>query len=99
MRTSRRAFVRDVGAAATLVALSSVVAQRAGAYPLGLSPGLQLWSVKDSLESDQAGTLRKIGAMGYREVELYELPRFPVEFKKQCAVAGLTIGGGHFYLR
>jgi sugar phosphate isomerase/epimerase len=51
------------------------------------------------LESDQAGTLRKIGAMGYREVELYELPRSPVEFKQQCADAGLTITGGHFYLQ
>ena len=99
MRTSRRAFVRDVGAATTLVALGSMVAQRARAYPLGLNPGLQLWSVKDSLESDQAGTLRKIGAMGYREVELYELPRSPVEFKKQCADAGLTITGGHFHLQ
>lgn len=99
MRTSRRAFVRDVGAATAFVALSSVAAQRARAYPLGLRPGIQLWSVKDALESDQAGTLRKIGAMGYREVELYELPRSPAEFKKQCADAGLAIIGGHFYLQ
>ena len=99
MRTSRRAFIRGVGAATTVGALSSVLARRARAYPLGLRPGLQLWSVKDSLVSDQAGTLRQIGAMGYREVELYELPRSPVDFKRQCADAGLAITGGHFYLQ
>jgi sugar phosphate isomerase/epimerase len=98
MRTSRRTFVRHVGAAAT-VALSSTLASRARAYPLGLEPGIQLWSVKDSLESDQAGTLRKIGAMGYREVELYQLPQSPDAFKQQCADVGLTIVGGHFYLQ
>jgi sugar phosphate isomerase/epimerase len=66
---------------------------------LGLEPGLQLWSVKDALASDQAGTLRKIGAMGYREVELYELPSSTAEFKRECDDAGLTIVGGHFYLQ
>jgi sugar phosphate isomerase/epimerase len=73
--------------------------QLARAYPLGLRPGLQLWSVKDALQADQAGTLQKIGAMGYREVELYELPRSAGEFKQQCADAGLAIIGGHFYLQ
>ena len=37
--------------------------------------------------------------MGYREVELYELPRSPVEFKKRCDEAGLKVVGGHFYLQ
>lgn len=99
MKLSRRAFLWQTGATATVVALGSLIARRVSAYPLGLEPGVQLWSVKDSLESDPAGTLRKIGAMGYREVELYELPRSPVEFKKQCDEAGLTIVGGHFYLQ
>lgn len=96
---SRRDFVRGAGAAAALVTVSSLMAPPAHGYPLGLKPGLQLWSVKDALASDQAGTLRKIGAMGYREVELYELPSSPLEFKKQCNDAGLRIVGGHFYLQ
>jgi sugar phosphate isomerase/epimerase len=99
MRTSRRDFVRRVGAATACVALGSALARRAEAYPLGLKPGLQLWSVKDALGADQAGTLKAIGAMGYREVELYKLPDSPVEFKQQCEDAGLTIVGGHFVLR
>jgi sugar phosphate isomerase/epimerase len=98
-RFTRRDFVRRAGAATALVAVRSLAAPRAHAYPLGLKPGLQLWSVKDALASDPAGTLHKIGAMGYREVELYELPASPVEFKKQCNDAGLRIVGGHFYLQ
>jgi sugar phosphate isomerase/epimerase len=92
-------LVRQIGAVATFVAMGSVIPRRASAYPLGLEPGVQLWSVKDALESDPAGTLHKIGAMGYREVELYELPRSPREFKNQCDEAGLKIVGGHFYLQ
>jgi sugar phosphate isomerase/epimerase len=99
MQISRRNFTRHVGAAAALVALGTTAPRRAQAYPLGLRPGLQLWSVKDALQADQAGTLQKIGAMGYREVELYKLPASPVEFKQQCADAGLTIVGGHFQLK
>jgi sugar phosphate isomerase/epimerase len=97
---TRRDFVRRTGAATALVAAGALVAPRgAHAYPLDLKPGLQLWSVKDALASDPAGTLRKLGAMGYREVELYELPASPLEFKKQCNDAGLRIVGGHFYLQ
>jgi sugar phosphate isomerase/epimerase len=99
MGMSRRAFVHRAGAATALVALNALAAPQAHAYPLGLKPGLQLWSVKDALAFDPAGTLRKIGAMGYREVELYELPASPLEFKKLCNDAGLRIIGGHFYLQ
>ena len=88
-----------MGAATALAAAAALAAPRAHAFPLGLKPGLQLWSVKDALASDPAGTLRRIGAMGYREVELYELPASPVEFKKLCNDAGLCIIGGHFYLQ
>lgn len=99
MRTSRRHFVRQMGGTTAIAALGSAVFRPARAYPLRLEPGLQLWSVKDALAADQAGTLNAIGAMGYREVELYKLPDSPVEFKKQCEDAGLTIVGGHFVLK
>jgi sugar phosphate isomerase/epimerase len=91
--------MKQAGAATLLTALGSVIPRPAHAYPLGLRPGLQLWSVKDALAADQAGTLRRLGAMGYREVELYELPPSPLEFKRQCQDAGLDIVGGHFYLQ
>jgi sugar phosphate isomerase/epimerase len=80
-------------------ALFSVGIRRARAYPLGLQPGLQLWSVKDALEADQAGTFRKLAQIGFRELELYELPKSPLEMKKQCADLGLTMTGSHIYLQ
>ena len=39
------------------------------ASPLGLPPGLQLYSVREFLPKDYEGTLRQLGAMGYRECE------------------------------
>ncbi len=39
------------------------------AKPVGLPIGLQLYSVRNQLPKDFEGTLRQLGAMGYREVE------------------------------
>ena len=39
------------------------------ADPLGLPLGLQLYSVRELLPKDYEGTLRQLGALGYREVE------------------------------
>lgn len=68
------------------------------AFPLHLAPGLQLWSVKDELAKNQDATLRRIAQIGYREVELFELPESPGGFRKKCADVGLRCVSGHFYL-
>ena len=34
------------------------------------SIGLQLWSVRNNLQSDYVGTLEKIAEIGYRDLEL-----------------------------
>ncbi len=44
-------------------------ASRLAASPLGLPLGLQLYSVRELLPKDYAGTLKQIGALGYREME------------------------------
>ena len=79
--------------------LAAVFPRRVAAYPLGLPPGLQLWTVKDELRSDPAGTLRQLSRMGIRELELYELPGAPREFRTQCDDLGLSLVSGHFYLQ
>jgi len=43
--------------------------RRMWASPLGLPPALQLYSVREFLPKDYEGTLRQLGAMGYRECE------------------------------
>jgi sugar phosphate isomerase/epimerase len=47
----------------------SVVAGRAGAAPLGLPIGLQLYTIGDALGRDFEGTLKAVAAIGYRAVE------------------------------
>jgi sugar phosphate isomerase/epimerase len=98
MGSSRRDFVKcvvgAVGAGLTLTG-----ARPATAYPLGLAPGLQLWTVKDSLEANEAGTLKEVARIGYRELELYQLPKSPGEFKKRCDDSGLHPIGCHVSLQ
>jgi sugar phosphate isomerase/epimerase len=71
-------------------------AQTLRAFPLNLPAGLQLWSVRDDLARDEAATLRKIAAIGYRELEHYEMPRAPAEFRRKCEGAGLKLISSHF---
>lgn len=42
-------------------------------------PGLQLYTVRDALTADLEGTLKRVAAIGYREVELAGLPGVAAE--------------------
>jgi len=64
---SRRSFLQTTSAAVVTGTLCKNVP--AFAAPLGLPLGLQLYSVRDQLKQDYDGTLRQLGALGYREVE------------------------------
>lgn len=63
--------------------------------------GLQLWSVKDDMKKDVAGTLKAVGEMGYKFVEtagygdgkMYGMD--PLEFKNLCESNGLKFLGAH----
>jgi len=67
-RISRRTFLKTASVSAAGAALWKG-APRLMANPLGLPVGLQLYSVRDLLPKDYEGTLRQLGAIGYREVE------------------------------
>jgi sugar phosphate isomerase/epimerase len=98
MGSSRRDFVKYVvGAVGAGLTLNG--ARPAIAYPLGLAPGLQLWTVKDALEANEVRTLEEVARIGYRELELYQLPKSPGEFKKRCGDVGLRLIGCHVYLQ
>jgi sugar phosphate isomerase/epimerase len=63
---SRRTFIVSAGAGMAAGSLMSQVAFAAGSkIPLGI----QLWTVKSEAEKDLAGTLRKLQALGFREIE------------------------------
>src|SRR5690242_14960423 len=67
---TRRHFLEGSSLAA-LAAMSGVrsFAADAGTGPLGRPIGLQLYTVRDVAAKDLTGTLAKLQAIGYREVE------------------------------
>ena len=65
---SRRRLLQNVGLGLTALTLS-----RRGqllANPHGMPIGLQLYTVRDHMEKDPEGTLKRVAEIGYREVEL-----------------------------
>ena len=67
------------------------------ADPLGLPLGLQLYSVRDLLPKDYDGTLRQLGAMGYREVEAAGFfGHDAAEVKQVMDRAGLRCVSAHY---
>jgi sugar phosphate isomerase/epimerase len=68
------------------------------ANPYGKPIGLQLYTVRDQLEKDVPGTLKKVAAIGYKEVEIYDLYGMsPAQFTKLLKENGL-VGVSHHYL-
>lgn len=97
MKISRRTFVRNAALAGGAAWLGG--GSRLRGEPLGLAPGVQLWSVREELQSDVPGTLRQLAAIGFREVEHFETPKAPREFRKMAEDAGLRMVSGHFEMK
>ena len=95
MNLSRRDFVASLGAAS----IGASLLRHVRPYPLGLKPGVQLWSVGAELSRDVPGTLRELARIGFRELEIFELPKSPRDFRRQCDDLGLSLVSGHFYLQ
>jgi len=94
--TSRRMFLKSASA---VLAAGWNSATLLMANPLGLPLGLQLYSVRDLLPKDYEGTLKKISALGYREVEAAGFfGRSPAEVKQAMKDAGLRCVSAHYPL-
>ena len=90
---SRRGFVASVAAA---LPLSSFAAQGGKHIPVGL----ELYSVRDELKKDAAGTLQQVAKMGYECVEFYSpyydwTPEHAKEIRKQLDDLGLRCYSTH----
>ena len=94
--SNRRQFLRNTSVAAA----GGVLALRApfaSATPLGLPLGIQLYSVREQLAKDYPGTLKKLSALGYQEVEaagFYDHPAGQV--KAALTDAGLRMPSSHY---
>jgi len=96
---SRRAFLRSATAGATAFATFGDWLAVAEANPLGLPIGLQLYTVRDQLQEDFDGTLKKVAAAGYQEVEMAGFyKRTPAEVRHSLDAAGLRCSSAHYPL-
>ena len=94
---SRRTFLQASSAAVMAGTLAR--SMPVFATPLGLPLGLQLYSVRDQITKDFDGTLKQIGALGYREVESAGYyGRSADDFKKALTMASLRCVSAHYSL-
>ena len=73
MKTTRRQFIRNSGAVlASAALLSHLPVNMFAAGPAGEKRpfGFQIWTINKALQNDFAGTLKKMAAMGYSQVEM-----------------------------
>ena len=74
--------------------------EKSWANALGLPVGLQLYSVRDFLPKDFDGTLKQLGAMGYRECESAGFfGHSAADVKQAMSQAGLRCVSAHYTLQ
>ncbi len=99
---NRRNFLKISGAGALgAMALGSFACAAAAVDKKSYGVGLQLYSIRDAMTADVAGSLKKISDYGYKNVELasYADGQFygmaPKEFKKIVTDLGMDIISSH----
>lgn len=111
MKTTRRQFIKNGGAALASTAILSQMPLNmfaAANSKENLSFGFQVWTIRKELLEDFPGTLKKMAAMGYSEVEMcsplgYSMAGFKplnemsgTEMKKIIEDSGLICSSSHF---
>jgi len=94
-RMDRRNFLQTAGGGLAL-ALSQAKGLRANPY--GMPIGLQLYTVRDHLEKDLTGTLKKVAEIGYRDIEVGGLEYYgktPTELRRILSGFGMTATSRH----
>jgi sugar phosphate isomerase/epimerase len=95
-RCTRRNFLQSASAVAVSGA-ALLSSRRLLASPFGLPVGLQLYSVRDLLGKDYEGTLKKVAAAGYQEVEAAGFYNHtPQQVKQAMRGAGLRCVSAHY---
>lgn len=92
---TRRNFLGVLGATAAGTALPIRDAWAAGKLAWPGPIGLELYTVRDHFAKDPAGTLKKVAAAGYKEVEIGPGAK-PGALKEELRAAGLTAPSGYF---
>ncbi len=96
MNPTRRAFLKTSSTALLGTTLTQSHSLFAATPTLHVPLGLQLYSVRALLPKEYDGTLKEIGALGYREVEAAGyFNHTPAEVKQAVAAAGLHLVSSH----
>ena len=96
---NRRDFLRTTVTGFAIGAMSSQLPESLFASPYGKPVGLQLYTVRDQLDKDVAGTIQQVAKIGYKDVEIYSLyGKSPAEFLKILNDNGITPSSGHYLL-
>lgn len=98
---TRRTFIKDTG----VLSLGSLVftSFEKNQYKIS-NPGIQLYTVRNEMLADAANTLKKIAALGFKQIESAGSPRGnyyglkPKEIKQICADLGMTLRSGHIHI-
>ena len=94
-RVTRRGFLGVLGGVAAGAAAPIRDAWAAGQLAWPGPIGLELYTVRDHFAKDPAGTLKKVAAAGYREVEIGPGTK-PAALKQDLQAADLTAPSGYF---
>jgi len=99
---NRRNFIRQSGLlmAATAVPLSGFSLPAKKSYKMGL----QLFTIRDAMERDPMGSLKKVATLGYQDLETYGYDTQKgtyygfkaADFKQRLSDLGLTASSGHY---
>jgi len=97
---NRRDFIRSTTAGAATIVAGTELSRNLLANPYGKPIGLQLYTLRDELQKDVPGTIEKVAAIGYKEVETYDLYGMPASgFAKLLKDNGLSAPSGHYMLK
>jgi sugar phosphate isomerase/epimerase len=98
---NRRTFIQGSG----LLAMSVLLSKFTNAVTpsrLKFEPGIQLYMVRDEMAKDAAGTLNKLGKMGYKQLESFGGDKGMFwgmsnrDFQKLAGDNGLTLVSSHY---
>ena len=98
---TRRDFLKQTG---TLALGTMVLSSFDTAGKKTSNPGIQLYTVRKEMLADAAGTLKKLAALGIKQIESassdkgYYYGLKPAEMKKICNDLGMHLRSGHVHL-
>jgi sugar phosphate isomerase/epimerase len=96
---NRRHFLQTAAMGTVVGAVSLHLPESLFANPYGKPIGLQLYTLRDALEQDAAGTIQQVAKIGYKDVEIYSLyGKSAAEFSKILKDNGITASSGHYLL-